>query len=68
MGDRVLSLGGGACPGCGHPSLCSPEGQGLGRKPDLSTDLCFSAWGYSGQTGGGGATLSGACRRVVTFP
>ncbi|XP_039112678.1 serine/threonine-protein kinase WNK4 isoform X3 [Hyaena hyaena] len=41
MGDRVLGLGEGLFLGCTHPSLCSPEGQRLRRKPDLSIDLCI---------------------------
>lgn len=45
MGDRVLGLGEGLVLGCTHPSLCSLEGQRLGRKPDLSIDLCIVGLG-----------------------
>lgn len=41
MGDRVLGLGEGLFLRCTHPSLCSPEGQRIRRKPDLSIDLCI---------------------------
>ena len=63
MGDPVLGLGEGLALWCTHPSLRSPEGLRLRRKPDLSTDLCIV--GHSGRLGGGGATLSGACRLMV---
>ena len=41
MGDPVLGLGEGLALGCTLPSLRSPEGLRLRRKPDLSTDLCI---------------------------
>lgn len=41
MGDPVLGLGEGRALGCTHPSLSSPEGLRLRRKPNLSIDLCI---------------------------
>lgn len=45
MGDPVLGFGERLALGCTHPSLCSPEGLQLRRKPDLSTDLCIVGLG-----------------------
>lgn len=52
-----------------HTHPCAAQRvSGLGENQTFPLTSVLSAWGYSGRTGGGGATLSGACRRVVTFP
>lgn len=63
-----LVWGVGLVLGCTHPSLYSPEGWWRWRKPDLSIDLCIVSLVQLWTTSRGGATLSGACRRVVASP
>lgn len=52
-----------------HP-WAAQRGGGGGVRENQAFSLTFvlSAWGYSGLLGGGGATLSGSCRRVVASP